>query len=59
MDTPANEMCADELTLRSVDERIKKATGPILRRVEELCTLLTNRAIMHSVSESQRGGICW
>ena len=29
----------DELTLRSVDERIKQATNTILRRVEDLCAV--------------------
>ena len=37
---PVNETSTDALTLRSVDERIKQATGPLLRRVEELCALL-------------------
>ena len=32
-----------ELTLRSVVERIKQATYPILKRVEEKCALLKNR----------------
>ena len=36
MDPAVDETSADELTLRSVDERIKQATDPILRRVEEL-----------------------
>ena len=40
MDTPVTETSADELTLRSVDERVEQATDPILRRVEELCALL-------------------
>ena len=31
MDTQVNETSADEMTLRSVDERIKQATEPILR----------------------------
>ena len=34
MDTPVTETSADELTLRSVDERIKQATDLILKRVE-------------------------
>ena len=43
MDTPVTELSTDELTLRLVDERIQKATDLILRRVEELCTLLAGR----------------
>ena len=35
-----------ELTLRSVDERIKQATDPILERVEELCALPVRRIEM-------------
>ena len=40
MEPTLNETSSDELTSRSVDERIKQATDPILRRVEELCVLL-------------------
>ena len=40
MEPTLNETSSDELTSRSVDERIKQATDPILRRVEELCALL-------------------
>ena len=43
MDTPVTETSTDELTLRSVDERIKQATDLILRRVEEICALLAGR----------------
>ena len=42
------ETPADELTLRSFGERIKQATDPILRRVEELCALLASRTKMES-----------
>ena len=45
-----------ELTLRSVDERIKQATDPILRRVEELCALLASRAEMDSAGNSEASG---
>ena len=51
MDTPGTETSADELTLRSVDERIKQATDPILKRVEELCALLAGRTEMESARE--------
>ena len=50
MDTPVNETSAGELTLRSVDERIKHAKDPILRR---------SGRIMRSVSESHWNGIRW
>ena len=33
MDTPATETSVDILTLRSVDEPIKRATDPILRKM--------------------------
>ena len=45
-----------ELTLRSVDERIKQATDPILRRVEELCALLATRTEMESAGNSEATG---
>ena len=53
MDTPADGTFADELTLRSVDERIKQATDPIVRRVEEICTLLASRTEVESTSNSE------
>ena len=52
MDSQENEMSTDELTLRSVAERIKQATDPILSRVE-------GRGIMRFVSESDWDGIRW
>ena len=42
MDTTVDETPADELTLISVDERIKQATDPTLRREEKLCVLLAS-----------------
>ena len=42
MEPTLDELFTDELTLRSVGERIKQATDPILRRVEELCALLAS-----------------
>ena len=45
-----------ELTLRSVDERIKEATDPILQRVEELCALLASRTEMESAGNSKAPG---
>ena len=48
MDTQGTEASADELTLRSIDERMKltQAADPSLRRVEELCALLAGRTEM-------------
>ena len=51
-----DETPADELTLRSVDERIKQGTDPILRRVEELCALLASRTEMESAGNSEASG---
>ena len=56
MDTPASETSIDELTLRSVDEGIKQATGSILRLVEDLCALLAGRTEMEFVENSEASG---
>ena len=56
MGTPAKATSVDELTLRSVDERIKQATDPILKRVEELCTLLANRSEAESAGNGEASG---
>ena len=45
-----------ELTLRSVDERIKQATVPIVKRVEELCALLASRTEKESAGNSKASG---
>ena len=45
-----------ELTLKSVDERIKQATDRILRRVEELCALLASRTEIESAGNSEASG---
>ena len=45
-----------ELTLRSVGERIKQATDPILKRVEELRALLASRREMESDGNSEAPG---
>ena len=36
MEPTLNKRSTNELTLKSVDKRIKRASDPILRRVEEL-----------------------
>ena len=56
MDTTVDETPADELTLRSVDERIKQATDPILRRVGELRALLASRTEMESTGNNKASG---
>ena len=56
LDTPANETFAYELTLRSVDERIKQATDPILRRVQELCVLLASCTEVEPAGNSEASG---
>ena len=43
MDTPVQETSTDDNTVWSVDERIKQATEPILRGMEELRALLASR----------------
>ena len=53
MEPAFDETPADELTLMSVDERIKQATDSILRRVEELCALLRSRTEMESAGNSE------
>ena len=39
MDAPVTETSADQLTLRSVEERLKQGNKPIFRQVGELCAL--------------------
>ena len=56
LDTPLTELSADELTLGSVDERIKQATGPILRRLEDICVLLVGRTEVESAGNSEASG---
>ena len=53
MESQGTETTTDELTLRSVDERIKQATDPILRRVKELCALLAGRIELESTENSE------
>ena len=53
MEPKLSETLDTELTLRSVDERIKQVTDWILRRVEELCALLTSRTEMESAGNSE------
>ena len=57
MDTTVDETPADELTLISVDERIKQATDPTLRREEKLCVLLVSRTEMEPAGKSEASGL--
>ena len=56
MEPAFSETPDTELTLKSVDERIKQATDPILERVEELCALLASRTEMESAGNSEASG---
>ena len=56
MDSQENESSDSDLTLISVDEWIKQATDPILRRVEELCALLASRIELKSTGNSEASG---
>ena len=56
MDTQGTETSAGELTYRSGYERIKQATNPIFRRVEELCAPLIGRTEMESAGNSEASG---
>ena len=53
MDSQEIESATIELTLRSVDERIKQAIDSILWRVEELCALLASRTELKSAGNSE------
>ena len=53
MDSQQNEFSVSEITLRSVDERIKHATDPFVGRVEEQCALLANRSELKSSGNSE------
>ena len=53
MDTPVAETSVDELNLGSVEERMKQATYPTLKRVEELCALLAGLNAMEFTGNSE------
>ena len=46
----------DELTLRSVYERIKQATDPILKRTQKLCAILASWTERESAGNSETSG---
>ena len=56
METPATETSSYELILRSVDQRIKQATDPFLRRIKDLYALLAGRTEMESAENSEASG---
>ena len=56
MDIQGIKTSADELTLGSIDERIKQVTDPILTRAEELCVLLADRTEKESAGNSEASG---
>ena len=51
-----NDFSASEITLKSVGERIKQATDPVLRRVEELCALLASWTELESPENNGMAG---
>ena len=51
------ETFTDELTLRSVDVRIRQATDPMCRRVENLYPLLVGRTETESAGNSEASGL--
>ena len=53
MEPNLNETFAGELTLKSVDDKIRQATDPILRTLEEVYALLANRTEMESTGNSE------
>ena len=48
-----DETSTDDHILRLLDERIKQATDPILRRIEELCALRASRNETESAGNSE------
>ena len=56
MEPAVDETPTDELILRPFDERIKQATDPILRRIEELCALLASRTERESAGNNEASG---
>ena len=54
MELTLDETSTDELNIKSVDGRVKQATDPILRRVEELCVLLATCTEMNPLATLKR-----
>ena len=56
MGPTVDETPADEFTFKSVGEKIKPATDPILRKIEEPFSLLASRTEMESAGKSEASG---
>ena len=56
MNSQENEFSASEITLWLFDERIKQATDPIFRQVEESYALLASRDEMKSTGNNEATG---
>ena len=56
METPEIETSTDRHTLKSIHERTKQTTDPILRRVEKICALLASQTEMESAGNSEVSG---
>ena len=56
MEPTKDKTSIEELILRSVDERIKLATDPMLKRVEELRALLMSWTEMEAAGNSEVSG---
>ena len=56
MKAQKNQCSASEMTFKSVDERIKQATDPVLRGVEELCALLESWTELESTENNETTG---
>ena len=56
MDSQVIETTTNELTLRSIDGRIKQATDPILRRLEEIYVLLVAQTELETAGNNGASG---
>ena len=57
MDSSENGFRTSAVTHQSVNEEIEQATGPILRQVEKLCSLLASRNEMEPTSHGEATGL--
>ena len=53
INSPEDEWPTCDLTVRPIDKLVKQASDPILRRVEELCALLTGRTELDAAGKSE------
>ena len=56
MDSQEIEPFASELPHRSIDERIKQSTDPLLRRVRQSCALLGSQTELKPTERSEASG---